>query len=47
MCGRITQQLSSDQIGELYGVRGTPLPAAGVGADLVVVAAGSVRVAMG
>ena len=29
MCGRITQQLSQDQIGELYGVRGTPLPAAG------------------
>ena len=26
MCGRITQQLSPDQIGELYGVRGTPLP---------------------
>ena len=26
MCGRITQQLSPDQIGELYGVRSTPLP---------------------
>ena len=26
MCGRITQQLSPDQIGELYGVRVTPLP---------------------
>ena len=26
MCGRITQQLSTDQIGELYGVRATPLP---------------------
>lgn len=26
MCGRITQQLSPDQIGELYGVRGMPLP---------------------
>ena len=25
MCGRITQQLSPDQIGELYRVRGTPL----------------------
>ena len=27
MCGRITQQLSPDRIGELYGVRATPLPA--------------------
>lgn len=27
MCVRITQQLSPDQIGELYGVRATPLPA--------------------
>ena len=26
MCGRITLQLSPDQIGELYGVRATPLP---------------------
>ena len=26
MCGRITQQLSPDQIGELYGVRATPRP---------------------
>ena len=26
MCGRITQQLSQGQIGELYGVRTTPLP---------------------
>ena len=26
MCGRITQQLSPDQIGELYGVWETPLP---------------------
>jgi len=26
MCGRITQQLSTDQIGELYGVQATPLP---------------------
>lgn len=26
MCGRITQQLSPDQISELYGVRATPLP---------------------
>ena len=26
MCGRITQQLSPDQMGELYGVRATPLP---------------------
>ena len=26
MCGRITQQLSPDQIGELYGVRATPQP---------------------
>jgi len=26
MCGRITQQLSPDQIGELYGVQTTPLP---------------------
>ena len=27
MCGRITQQLPSDQICNLYSVRGTPLPA--------------------
>jgi len=26
MCGRITQQLSPDRIGKLYGVRTTPLP---------------------
>jgi len=26
MCGRITQQLSPDQMGDLYGVRATPLP---------------------
>ena len=26
MCGRITQQLSPNQIGDLYGVRATPLP---------------------
>ena len=26
MCVRITQQLSPDQIGDLYGVQGTPLP---------------------
>ena len=26
MCGRITQQLPSDQICELYHLRGTPLP---------------------
>ena len=26
MCGRITQQLSPDRMGELYGVRATPLP---------------------
>ena len=26
MCGRITQQLSSDQTSELYGARATPLP---------------------
>ncbi len=27
MCVRITQQLSPDQTGDLYGVRGTTLPA--------------------
>ena len=26
MCGRITQQLPTDQISDLYGVRATPLP---------------------